>query len=45
MGGTKIVRAFIKMIRQNLGDDSSRPRYIFNVRGVGYRMARPGEAA
>ena len=27
------------------GDDSSRPRYIFNVRGVSYRLARTGEAA
>ena len=44
-GDPKIVRAFIKMIRQKLGDDSRRPRYIFNVRGVGYRMARPGETA
>ena len=44
-GDPKIVRAFIKMLRKKLGDDSNRPRYIFNVRGVGYRMARPGDTA
>ena len=42
-GDPKIVRAFIKMLRKKLGDDSSRPRYIFNVRGVGYRMPGPGD--
>ena len=26
-------------------DDPQTLRYIFNVRGVGYRMARPGNAA
>ena len=44
-GDPKIVRAYIKMIRQKLGDDSNQPRYTFNVRGVGYCMARPGEIA
>ena len=37
----KLVRAFVKSIRSKLGDDAARPAYIFNVRGVGYRMARP----
>ena len=36
-----LVRAFIKRLRRKLGDDSSKPSYIVNVRGAGYRMARP----
>ena len=38
----KLVRAFVKRLRQRLGDDASSPTYIFNERGVGYRMAAPG---
>ena len=38
----KLVRAFIKNLRRKLGDDASKPDYIFNERGVGYRMAQPG---
>ena len=33
----------IKMLRRKLGDDARAPTYIFNVRGVGYLMARRGE--
>ncbi len=40
-GNPRLVCAFVKMIRQKIGDDSNQPRYIFNVRGVGYRMPRP----
>ena len=40
----KLVRAFVKSIRRKLGDDAARPTYIFNVRGVGYRLGRPGES-
>ena len=40
---TERVRAFVKQLRAKLGDDAARPAYIFNERGVGYRMARPGE--
>ena len=36
------VRAFVKQLRRKLGDDASNPVWIFNVRGVGYRMAPPG---
>ena len=39
----KLVRAFIKKLRQKLSDDADKPRYILNERGVGYRMGRPGE--
>ncbi len=41
-GGTpRSVRAFIKKLRRKLGDDASRPRYIFNEHGAGYRMPKP----
>ena len=40
---TERVRTFVKQLRANLGDDAALPAYIFNERGVGYRMARPGE--
>ena len=42
-GDTKVVRAFVKQLRQKLGDDAANPAWIFNVRGVGYRMPRPGD--
>ena len=42
-GDSKVVRAFIKQLRRKLGDDAANPAWIFNERGVGYRMARPGE--
>ena len=42
-GSTRIVRAFVKQLRAKLGDDAADPSWIFNVRGVGYRMPRPGE--
>jgi len=38
-GGPASVRTFVKQLRRKLGDDPQRPRYIVNVRGVGYRMA------
>ena len=43
-GGWRVVRAFVKQLRAKLGDDAADPSWIFNVRGVGYRMPRPGEA-
>ena len=39
----KVVRAFVKQLRAKLGDDAADPSWIFNVRGVGYRMPRPDE--
>ena len=39
-----LVRIFVRNLRRKLGDDAAGPRWIFNVRGVGYRMAEPGEA-
>ena len=41
-GNTKVVRAFVKRLRRKLGDDAASPVWIFNVRGVGYRMPRSG---
>ena len=41
--GTGPARAFVKKLRAKLGDDAASPTYIFNERGVGYRMAKPGE--
>ena len=43
-GDPKLVRAFIKKLRQKLGDDANKPVYILTQRGVGYRMARPDDA-
>ena len=43
-GDTKVVRAFVKQLRQKLGDDAANPAWVFNVRGVGYRMPRPGRS-
>ena len=36
----KVVRSFVKQLRRKLGDDAANPRWILNVRGVGYRIAR-----
>ena len=41
---SKTVRAYVKRLRNRLGDDTDRPAWIINERGVGYRMARRGEA-
>ena len=40
----KLVRAYVKRLRQKLGDDTSQPTYIFTERRVGYRMARHDDA-
>ena len=37
----KLVRAIVKTLRRKLGDDPASPAYLFNERGVGYRMATP----
>ena len=42
-GDPKLVRAFVKNLRRKLGDDATRPTYIFSERGVGYRLARPAD--
>jgi len=41
--GSEPVRTFVKKLRGKLGDDPASPTYIFNERGVGYRMAMPAD--
>ena len=41
---TNVVRVLVRTLRRKLGDDAANPAFIFNERGVGYRMAGPGEA-
>ena len=43
-GNVMLVRAFVKRLRQKLGEDAARPAYIFNERGVGYRMPGAGDS-
>ena len=43
-GNVKLVRAFVKRLRQKLGEDTARPSYIFTERGAGYRTPRPGDS-
>ncbi len=40
-GGIDLVRNFVKKLRAKLGEDAENPTWIFNVRGVGYRMPHP----
>ena len=40
-GDANRVRTFIKQLRRKLGDDPTRPRWILNERGVGYRVPKP----
>ena len=40
-GVPKLVRAVVKRLRDKLGDHGTRPAYILNERGVGYRMPEP----
>ena len=40
-GNVDMVRNFVKKLRAKLGEDARSPTWIFNVRGVGYRMTRP----
>ena len=37
------VRSFVRKLRGKLGDSATDPTWIFNVRGVGYRMSKPGK--
>ena len=43
-GDWNVVRAFVKQLRTKLGDEAANPTWIFNVRGVGYRMPSPNGA-
>ena len=41
-GDMDLIRNFVKKLRAKIGEDAANPTWIFNVRGVGYRMAPPG---
>jgi two-component system, OmpR family, response regulator RegX3 len=43
-GSTKTLDVHVSGLRKKLGDDSSEPRYVHTVRGVGFRFASPEEA-
>ena len=38
-----VVRMTVRNLRRKLGDSADNPAWIFNRRGVGYRMPKPGE--
>ena len=38
-----LVRIFVRNLRRKLGETATRPTWIFNQRGVGYRMPEPSE--
>ena len=40
-GNKRIVRVFVKKLRDKLGDDAANPKYVFTVPRVGYRMIKP----
>ena len=42
-GDPQPVRSFVRKLRRKLGEDPKRPAFILNERGLGYRMARPGD--
>ena len=37
----KLVAVFVRNLRRKLGEDAADPTWIFNERGVGYRLAAP----
>ena len=39
-GDIQLLRAFVKTLRQKLGDNARRPTYIFTEHGIGYRMPK-----
>jgi two-component system response regulator RegX3 len=44
-GSTKTLDVHVSSLRRKLGDDPSDPRYLHNVRGVGFRFASADEAS
>ncbi len=40
-GDLNLMRNFIKKLRAKIGEDATNPTWIFNLRGVGYRMPKP----
>jgi two-component system response regulator RegX3 len=43
-GSTKTLDVHVSALRRKLGDDTSQPRFIHTVRGVGFRLAGGDEA-
>jgi two-component system, OmpR family, response regulator RegX3 len=43
LGSTKTLDVHVSALRRKLGDDPAAPRYVHTVRGVGFRLAPPGE--
>ena len=44
VGDRRRVRAFVKKLRDKLGDDADNPTYIFTEPRVGYRISKPDDA-
>ena len=44
-GSTKTLDTHVGWLRRKLGEDSSAPRYLHTVRGVGFRFSSPEELA
>ena len=42
-GGPNLVRVVVRNLRRKLGENAERPAWIFNERGVGYRILDRGE--
>jgi len=40
---TQYLRVYVRQLREKLGDDPARPRFIENEPGVGYRLLEPRE--
>ena len=40
-GNSGVVRAYVKRLRQKLGETASNPKYVFNEPRVGYRLGEP----
>ena len=40
-GDSRTVDTHVKTLREKLGDDADRPRWVETVRGVGYRFKEP----
>lgn len=40
---SRLLRTFVKKLRQKLGDDARNPRFIFTESGIGYRVPAPAQ--
>ena len=44
-GGDRTVDVHLSWLRRKLGETAADPRYLHSVRGVGVRLAAPGNAS